>query len=378
MDLVKKKDKAKEPALNVLKKLYENYKDKNISDDEAFLKFDLTQEIFRAMQDIIDNREAWNSGVLGGPTTGKSTVMFLLVDWANTYMSKKKLLFKREDGSYDKTRLKGFNNYNQVVADQIEFVGLVKKELWSCFIGIDEYNRLGDTGLNSSVETTLFATYSDIFAQQHVNRVSCSPSVVNDINCWLILEVYGTNKKEKITTCKVVYRDIISGRRQCIGHANFFVGDIIKDKSYVRYRKKKFKRMELLQKHGIRKISELDFSEIILGVYNELKEIAIGDRKVDPDVVLSAVKRIIREKRFIGSLIAESDIASSVRGMLGLLHNINKDKKRMDKENAKDEPDEDLIKEIKIKIKKYKKELDAGLNEQKRLAKIYQEYITIK
>ena len=383
MKLIKENSNLKNKVTAELDPLFNFYniiKDKAMTDEEIFRTYDVTELIYKAMRDLIINKEPFNAGILGKPGTGKSTVMAQLIKEGNDMMMKSKELFKREDGTIDKKRMKNFNYFNQIVADQNEFVGLVKEELWSCFIGIDEYNRMADTGLNSSIEQVLGATYSDIFAQQHVNRISCAPSVVGDVNTWLILEIFGTNKKQKITKCKVIYRDIINGGRQVIGHANIYVGEILKADWYKRYRAKKFKRMELLQRHGIRKFSELEIAPIVMECYKDLVKIIIGDRKVDPDVVLSTVKQIMREKIYIGSMLAESEMSSEIRNLLGLKHNIEKDKMRIIKEKQK-EPDKinkRYIKELENRKQKVEDKLKKSLEYQKKMIKILEEYKTIR
>lgn len=376
--LFEKKKKGKEPALNFFKLFYEQLKDSGLSNDEIFSKYNHTEIFFKVMFDMIINKEPWVQGIVGDPASGKSTIMALIVEKGNEIMKKAKLLFRREDGSFDEKRKKDFDNLTQIVADQNEFLGLIKEELWSCFIGIDEYNRLADTGLNSSVDQVLNATYSDIFAQQNVNRISCSPSVISDINTWLILEIYGKNKEEKKTTCKLIYRDIVSNSRQIIGRVDFDVSEILETDWFKKYREKKFKRMELLQRKGIRKFSELTLSSIILAVYDDLERIVFEDRKVDPDVVLSSVKQKMKENKFFGSMLAEGEVASEVRNLLGLKHNLMRDAIKIWKEENKEEVNEEFVKRLKTRIKLVEGKLDNALKHHKNMMNIHEEYLSIK
>lgn len=376
--LFEKKAKDGVPQLNFFKKFYEEIKDKGMTNDEIFSTYDHSEIFFKVMYDMIKNKEPWVQGVVGDPASGKSTIMALIVQSGNQIMRDMKFLFKREDGTIDKERMKNFNNLTQVVADQNEFMGMIKEELWSCFIGIDEYNRLADTGLNSSVDQVLSATYSDIFAQQNVNRVSCSPSVVSDVNTWLILEVYGKNKEKKTTTCKLVYRDIISNSRQCIGRVTFDVSGILKEKWFEKYREKKFKRMELLQKKGIRKFTELTIASIVLAVYEDLEKIVFEDRKVDPDVVLSSVKQTMKKQKFFGSMLAEGEVASEVRNLLGLKHNVMKDSVKIWKEEEKPNPNGDFIKRLTKRMNLVEKKLKTAIDYHKDMMAIHKEYLSIK
>lgn len=373
-----KQKKRKDPHLNYFKKFYEEIKDKGLSNDDILASYDHTPIFFSKMRETIENKELWNLGILGEVASGKSTIMCICVEEGNKILQEKKILFKREDGTFDEKRKKSFSNLKQVVADQNEFMGIIKEELWSCFLGIDEYNRLADTGLNSSVDQVLTATYSDIFAQQNVHRISCSPSTLGDINTWLILEIYGRNMKEKTTTCKLIYRDVVSNTRQCIGRVDFYVGDIIKTKWYNLYRQKKFKRMELLQKKGVRKFSELTIASIVLAVYNDLENIVFEDRKVDPDVVLSSVKQIMKEQKFFASMLAEGEIASEVRNLLGLKHNVMKDSVKIWKEEEKAIPNMDFIKRLTKRMNLVERKLNKALNYHRNMKKVHEEYLSIK
>ena len=379
MQLVFEKTKnEKIPQLNFFKLFYEEIKDKGLSEDEIFSSYDHTEMFFKVMYDMIVNKEPWVNAIVGDPASGKSTIMWLIVKKGNDIMRAVKFLFKRENGTIDEKRMKNFSDLGQVVADQNEFLGLIKEELWSCFIGVDEYNRLADTGLNSSIDTILNATYSDIFAQQNVNRVSCSPSTISDINTWLVLEIYGKNKKEGITTCKLIYRDIVSNTKQIIGRVDFDVKETLKEEGYKKYRERKFKRMELLQRRGIRKFSEMIISEIVLKVYEDLEKIVFEDRKVDPDVVLSSVKQMMKELKFFGSMLTETEVSSEVRNLLGLKHNLMRDSIKVWKEESKEEVNKDLVKRLKFRIKMVEEKLKGAINYHKRMEEIHKEYLAIK
>lgn len=367
------KKKETDVKINGFKWLYENLKDKAITNDEIFSKYDLTNVFFEWIKRLILNKELFNCSVLGNPASGKSTIMCLLIDKGNQILKEEGLFALREDKKKDEKVL-GMKEGDFIFADQNEFLTTIKKELWSCFIGIDEYNRLADTGVNSMIEMLLNATYSDIFAQQNVHRVLCSPSTIGDINCWLILEVYGTNRKEKTTTCKVFYRDIINNYKRCIGRVSFNVSEILEKEWYVAYREKKFKRMELLQREGIRKFSEMEFSIIILKVFDELKNI-IDDKKVDGDLVLSFVKQELKE-HFVGSMILENEIASEVRNLLNLLSLIIKEQKKRDKKLL--EGKEEEAREIDRKIELLKEKLNKTIGFHEKMKKNYYEYVSIK
>lgn len=227
MQLITTKEERKiNIQINHFKQLFNDLKDTlPMGGEEDFVKMnDLTGMIINVIHDVISAGEKINWVVRGEVIGGKSTVMDTLVEEINVFLMKRKeLFFNHIELKANKDELKSFDNYKMIVADQIEFITLIKRQLWNCGIGIDEFNRLGETGANSSIESTLYQTYSDIFAQQRVHTISCAPSIIGDSNCWLILDVIGKDKINMITRVKVIYRDIITGQQLAIGRADIFV-----------------------------------------------------------------------------------------------------------------------------------------------------------
>lgn len=376
-------DKKEKDNVNVIvndfKQMYNRLKDVlPINGEEEFVKkFDLTGHIERVMEQVIDSGGKMNVTVLGEVISGKSTVEMWLVDKGNEMLKKKKLLFKDHIKNIEhKKDVREFDNYKMVVGDQIEFISIIKKKLWNCFIGIDEFNKLGETGANSSIEAILYQTYSDIFAQQRIHVINCSPSIVNDSNCWLILEVIGKDLKKKITRVKVVYRDVISGRTLAIGRADIPVGEVIEKKWCKRYVEKKFKRMGLVQDHGVRKISELETARIIISIYEKLKKRA-RTLKVNSDVILNNSKIAIKKFGYICSMVAEGDITSYSRGLLANEYEIGKSLEMIRNEKAKKRPNKEKIKALTEAIEDDTKSLEEMIEFQIKMNKLYEEYLNI-
>lgn len=380
LNMIQKKQRNADPKINQFKKIYDTIKNKMYGEEEA-LQTDLTPILYSCIRDCVDHGEPIIWGIIGNVGSSKSTVMGHLTDYENEYRRQKNKLFTERTSKGIKQHpkeVKEYNTYKQISGDQIEFLHIIKRIIWNCAIGIDEFNRLGETGLNSSVETTVYNTYSDIFAQQGVDRYSCAPSIIHDLNCWLILEVYGKNEQKQETTVKIIYREITTGDRRILGYANLDMKQTLKAEWYQKYRNKKFKRMELLQKYGVRKISELEIANIILETYKELEQKARGIRKVDSDIVLQTVKRVIRKQRYIGSMLAESEIASHVRGLLAIKNDIERETRRYKKANNKENPDKIELHAIKKDIQFSRELLKGEIKEQERLKTLHQKYLQIK
>ena len=86
----------------------------------------------------------------------------------------------------------------------------------------------------------------------------------------------------------------------------------------------------------------------------------------------------MRERVYIGSMLAESEMSSEIRNLLGLKHNIEKDKIKILVEGNKKNINEKYIKELNKRLEKFNKKLEASLNHQKKMVKILEEYKTIK
>jgi hypothetical protein len=377
MQLVKNKEKVAEPQVSFFKDLYNKLKDKDWTEADA-LGNDLTLKLYAEIEDKVDHNELVNWGVIGEVATGKSTVMADLKFYGNAYLMNQKKLFMEGNGKQNSKKVKSFDPYSMIISDQVEFLSFIKGEPWNCFTGIDEFNRLAGTGLNSSVEGELFATYSDVFAQQFVHRISCSPAIINDVNCWLILEVYGKDEGRKITTLKIYYRNVMNGERLCLGVAHIPVGRTIDQKWYQKYRKKKFSRMDLIQKHGIRKVTELEMAGIVLKSYKELEDLVIDGEKADGDTVLLRCKDIIRQEVFFASMLGEQEIASAVRGLLGVRAKVNKVKMKIWKEEKRKKPNEKTIEILERKLELQEEILKKALERQEFYVKLYKEYLGIK
>ena len=119
-------------------------------------------------------------------------------------------------------------------------------------------------------------------------------------------------------------------------------------------------------------------SEIVLKVYEDLEKIVFEDRKVDPDVVLSSVKQMMKELKFFGSMLTETEVSSEVRNLLGLKHNLMRDSIKVWKEESKEEVNKDLVKRLKFRIKMVEEKLKGAINYHKRMEEIHKEYLAIK
>ena len=189
-------------------------------------------------------------------------------------------------------------------------------------IMIDEYNKMGETGVNSSTEIALFEFYSELFASRHIHRVTCSPRTIIDNNATIILTVIGKNTEAKTTRLRLQYRNNEDRNIKTLGYIDINVAETIQQDFYRRYVEKKRKRQDLLDKHGVRGIKELEFAILTLQTYNDLSDIA-KIKKIEPDLILSIIDENRRKNKMHYSLPTLTFLIMQVKGMLALQTEIN-------------------------------------------------------
>lgn len=355
------------------------------------LKQDLTKLFWETLKDKIDNGELVNIGVRGEVRTGKSTVAIKIAKTLNHYLERQGL---------NKNISNNMQNY--IFSDQTEFLRFINSDTYNICIVIDEFNRMAKTGANATTEEALFDYYSDVFAAKYIHRISCSPDVIADKNANIILDVMGRNNKQKVTQCKLIYRDIITKQHLTLGYVNFELKQLVKnwqekiepiflkpgrtpkqekliehqknEDFYVRYQLRKYRRLELLEKHGVRDIREPEYASIVIETLIELQDYA-KIKKVDSDMITTLVDEVRRRSNRIYSLLAIQEIATRVRAILNVYTEIH----RISTKINKLKPEQANQRMIMQRILEQLKQIHARrMQEQAQLREIYDEYINIK
>ncbi len=358
----KKKEKEREEEevkVDVIKALYYKKRD-SFEDDSESLQWDITDEFYYALSDKVENHELINIAIKGEVSGSKSTSAIALLNHISNILERR--------------CKKKINRFKHIFADQTEFLRFINTEETDVAIVIDEFSRMAETGLNATTEIALFNYYSDVFAQKFVHRISCSPATILDLNANIILEYVGKNVEKRLSKFILRYRNTAEGFREyTLGCVYINVSEIIDEEYYVKYRKKKFDRMALLDKHGVRDIRELEFSDIIIDVVDDLREyVTDGDKSTLSDLVLASISRICREKKRIYSIITTNEIASRCKNLLCLHTDYYKAKIKMEK--GKSETEREMYKK---KIKKILEVLGKEIDENIRKRDIYEEYLKV-
>jgi len=342
--------------------LYNEQRDKLLHKGEAE-QTDLTEVLYLFLDDKIKNGELINVTCRGEVATGKSTVAIALMYYTNKVLEK---TFKKGKDNKDYFT-------NKIFADQTEFLRFIKKDEKNVAIVIDEYNHLAEGGINSTTEQSLFDQVSDVFAQRYVHRFNCSPSTVLDKNSLVILDVIGKDLKKGITRVRVNYREPTSFDITTLGYADINVKPVLKQVFYKKYVDKKFRRMDLIRKEGVRDIRELEFAGFVMKTYSYLKAIAVNSR-VTQSLIQATAQRFVRQDGRIYSIVANLEITNRAYALLNLTYELNKQNERLEKIRRKGGD----LKSIKVAIDKTSIILGQSIKEEKKLAKLYVKYLNIK
>jgi len=161
-----------------------------------------------------------------------------------------------------------------------------------------------------------------------------------------------------------------------------FIGSLLEDERkiekwknkdfYVKYQVKKYRRMELLKKEGVRDIRELEFADIILDCLNELEDFS-KVKIVRRELIAVIVDEVIRRHKRIYSMIAKMEIATKVSAILAINTEINAmHRKLKGTKTTKPTVSEEII--YKKVINRLKDDLNSRVSEIEHLRDLYREY----
>lgn len=360
------KQEKKQIAIRVnhLKKLYMENMGKVIDQAEIInnQKYDITDILNYTIISSMQNKALINIAIRGEVTTGKSTVAATILKMIIDELIRTKQIIIKSDEEYQEYL------YQHIKSDQTEYLRFALEKQENSAVMIDEFSNLGETGLNATTEMAMYEEHSNLFAQRFVHKISCSPSHIQDKNSNIILDIIGKDTENGLTQVKVSYRDVISRIPLTLGTAIINVKEVINQPFYKRYRMKKFKRMDLLDKHGVRNIKELEFSVITTEAYEQLKE-GTRIKKYTNETILSMVEGIRRKHKMVYSLLALNYVVLMVKSMLDLQAEVHQLERKID--TAKSEVIQ-VIAEDQLKI--FKELLRTRVDEEKEKVKVLEQY----
>lgn len=379
-----------DPKQDILRYIYRKSKEKAMTESEA-LQRNLTEIFWAWARDKIKAREFVCVGLLGEVRGSKSTCNLKIMYELNKHMEKIGL---------NPGAMKKIHKY--IFSDQTEFLRFINEDERNAALTIDEFNRMAETGLNATTEDALFDHYSDVFAGQYLHRIISNPNRIVDKNTTVILEYEGKDEEQRMSRWRLKYRDIITQHHMTIGYVDIYVGDIIsnwidkgirdivekrgiktieeqryvdewsKKDFYIAYQVKKYKRMELTKKHGVRDIRDLEFSVIILQVMQELEDLA-KIKRMNKELIDTVTDEVVKQNKRIYSILTLNEISNRAKAILNLYHEINDLEKRM---NRNKNPAEVLV--YKKTIAQTTQLLENRLREQRKYSQVYKEYMNIE
>lgn len=146
---------------------------------------------------------------------------------------------------------------------------------------------------------------------------------------------------------------------------------------YTKYRKRKFARMDLLDKHAVRDVRELRGAEIREKVIEELKDLTANGKKVPNELIRATIEIVLQKNKMIYTMLARENIADPIRGILNLLSSINENKIKRDRVNLEKIEGQEKYDFYTKVIKKEEEKLKQLLEFNRKLVKILEEYESI-
>jgi hypothetical protein len=330
---------------------------------ELVLRRDLTAEFWITLKQKIENGGLISIAVRGEVTSGKSTVGLAIKAEVNKLIMELGLN-------------KNIDEYKTIVSDLLEWNrAIMNKEDNVCYL-IDEWSELGGSGENSTTEASLYQTQADIAAQRYLHKIQCVPrtGTVYDNTSTILLDTIGRDSKKKTTLCRLYVNDPTDPILTPLGTINVYVGDVIEEDYYKRYRKKKFARISLMDREGVRDIRELEASAITLEAYKQLKGISTISEKMPNELITITVKTILQDRKLFYSIVGKVSVENPIRALLGTAYTISKLKRKI-----ADKPmPEQAIKDIKKMIKIMEEKLNGMLKTEQRNVEILEQYNNIQ
>lgn len=277
-------------------KLYESDKT-----DEEIRKEDVSDLLLAEIEDKIYHKELLNISIIGEVTTGKSTLAIELMETVGDLINITP-------------------NMQNICGDQLEFLRTIKEsKVKDTVIMIDEWNKLGESGYNATVEENLLTYYSEVQAQRYIHKISCSPSTIADKQSDLVLEVLSADKELKRTNFLLYYKVSKAGMEhmQLVGSGSLSVKRALSCRYYNNYRAKKFAKMDFIIKHGIKDVREIEQARMITKVYEDLERLT-KVMPINKDIISNYLEKKRAEEREFLSILSSEDIIRKIMGLLNM------------------------------------------------------------
>lgn len=375
--------------------------------DEEVLQRDLTYDFWVSLRERIKRGRLITISVRGETALGKSTCSLVIKKFINDCLRK----FGKRSSEENINEIE----YETICSDQIEANRFFLKDYKNVCVLIDEYSALSQSDFNATTEQNLFLFHTDTMAQKFIHKVFCTPRAhsMYDAGATYLLDIIAIDKEKGSTFCRLYYNDPTSGSigGLALGSITIKVNDLIKNwreiestfrkqhrtkeeekkierlaekDYYIRYMIKKFRRLSLLEKHGVKDIRQLERAVIILECYKRLEYLADGrGAGVTRDVISgqtpTVIANVLREMKLLHSSIGRADIEQEINSILYGLNTISKmecglDKRLHGKKTMLEKDEKKCIEITQVMKKAHKKRLE----DLEKDVQILNEYYNIK
>lgn len=367
------------------------------TDREEIEKTDLTEIFWHEIESMVKNKEIILINITGKPRTGKSTTAISIG------IDIHKLMRKHQRTNEKKFSLKNIARDNQEAS-----VKTRDEKFEKTVLVIDEENALEKGGENVTVEEREKEYKSNVMAGRYIHQIQCVPKGVIDQNADILLSVISLDRTNYQTYCLLSYRFYENDQEHTITIGNIKIDTyhVIKnwinnveetyykpektkkDKEkikeweekdfYIKYVVRKYKKMELLTKHHVRRPRMLPLAGITLKIIEILKR-TTKRKPINKDRIRNFVKYNMKKENIPMSLVGEEVITREIAGILQSYKDVYEDTTRLNKtikeynkqknadtEYNKEEATQDLISSKEI--------LDSQIEELKELKKLNEEY----
>ena len=317
--------------------------------EEGWYERDIEEQFFIHIKTLIGRGHVVLLQVNGEVSSGKSTIGIWLMMYINNIMKEKQKLNPKYDGKYNLLIYADNTEFWKKSNDlSYEIPGKKGNYIGVC-VEIDEENKMIRTGANSTVEQTSYEHKSDVFAQKFIHRIYCTPSGLTDQNCSIIIWCEPAQKEYGFTDCKIKYRNIETGRITTLGRVRISVKELLELEMYQKYKEKKFLRMELFEKNGIRDYRDFTDAEVIMFTYDRLKAKSTFE-KIPETKIRSMLSIVLAKRAILYSFLGSDEVIVKVKTMLDLTNDIETTIKKIDKLKTNSFGQEDLQEKKEILI----------------------------
>jgi len=307
--------------INTFRRLANTYIEEN-TEDVDIKTINRTKLFYKELKAYIKHDEIIDIQILGLPTTGKSTVAFVIGHKIHTMLKKHKKLNKNNWQ---------FNLRQNIVRDQREAMEKYKnKNVNHTVLCVDEFDELEEGGENVTAIKAFMNKFTNVDAQRYIHRIGCAITEIIDKNADIIIEIQQADKQKQTTMGYLYYRLFRGGieYRKLLGHLNINVSETLQKTWYQEYRRRKFLKMDLITKHGIFRPRHLHYAPIKLKTIQELKPLTkiSGRSLITKEHVLATLIKNMKEAKEEYAMLGIDFLAKEplfVLTMYRELHTIN-------------------------------------------------------